>query len=326
MKSSSPREGRGRPLSAAAHVAEAEPDLGEGLRKWRGEGIPAPTEPSTDVLPELLRPGRRPVKHPSRRTPAAGLPPLPGRLPQPPAGRPLPSAQREADPGESGVLRVLICDELPVVRDGLRALLATEPGIQVIGTVDSGGQALASIRAHRPDVAITGLALGGMRALELIRRLSQGACGVGAPVPKVIVFVMNDDADLMASLLRADVDGLLVVNDTSKAELAAAIRAAARGQIMVSPSVTRHLVDWFREFGGEPTDEMMGVRALLTPRERDVLGLIAEGMSPEAVAGELVISVATVRTHVYRARVKLEARDRAQLVAMAYRVGLVRRR
>lgn len=284
------------------------------------------TEPSTDVLPELLRRDRRPVKNPSRCAPAVGLPPSSARPRQPPAGRPLPSAQRQADPGEGGVLRVLICDELPVVRDGLRALLATEPGIQVIGTADSGGQALAGIRAHRPDVAITGLALRGMKALELIQRLSRGACGAGTPVPKVIVFVMNDDNDLVASLLRANVNGLLVVNDTSKAELAAAIRAAARGQIMVSPSVTRQLVDWFRKFGGEPTEEIKAVRALLTPKEREVLGLIAEGMSPEAVAGELVISVATVRTHVYRARVKLGARDRAQLVAMAHRVGLVRRR
>lgn len=222
------------------------------------------------------------------------------------------------------MLRVLICDELPVVRDGLRALLATEPDIEVIGTADSGGKALASIRAQRPDVAITGLALHGMKALELIRCLGQGACG--APAPKVIVFVMNDDAEVMASLLRTNINGLLVVNDTSKAELAAAIRAAARGHIMVSPSITRHLVNWFRESGGEPTEEMKAVRALLTPKEREVLGLIAEGMSPEAVAGELVISVATVRTHVYRARIKLEARDRAQLVAMAHRVGLIRRR
>ena len=282
------------------------------------------TQPSTDVLPELLRPDRRPGQHPPRWVPAPGLSPPPGWPPQAAAGRPLPSAWRQSGQGEHPLLRVLICDELPVVRDGLRALLATEPDIGVIGTADSGAAALASIRAQRPDVVITGLALHGMTALELIRCLSQGVCGV--PAPKVIVLVMNDDAGVIASLLRANVNGLLAVSDTSTAELAAATRAAARGDTMVSPSITRHLVNWFREFGGEPTEDMKAVRARLTPKERDVLGLIAEGMSPEAVAGELVISVATVRTHVYRARIKLEARDRAQLVALAHRAGLVRRR
>lgn len=282
------------------------------------------TEPSANVLPELLRPpSRRPARHPPRCAPAAGLPPPPaGPQQAPPARRPLPSAWRQAGQSEP-VLRVLICDELPVVRDGLRALLATEPDIQVIGSADSGGQALASVRTHSPDVIITGLALRGMKAAELIRCLSQGTGGT--PAPKVVVFAMNDDPEVIASLLRANVNGLLV-NDTSQAELAAAIRAAARGHTMVSPSITRHLVDWFREFGGEPTEEMKAAGALLTPKEREVLGLIAEGMSPEAVAGELVISVATVRTHLYRARTKLEARDRAQLVAMAHRIGLIRHR
>lgn len=225
-----------------------------------------------------------------------------------------------------GVLRVLICDELPVVRDGLRALLADEPDIAVTGTAADGEQALASARAQHPDVMITGLALRGLTVAGLIQRLSQGAGGT--PAPKVVVFAMRDDPDVIAGLLRANVNGLLV-NDTSQAELAAAVRAAARGHTMVSPSITRQLVDWFREFGGEPagpTEEMKAAGALLTPKEREVLGLIAEGMSPEAVAGELVISVATVRTHVYRARTKLEARDRAQLVAMAHQVGLVRHR
>lgn len=218
------------------------------------------------------------------------------------------------------MLRVMICDELSVVRDGLRALLSVEPDIEVVVTSDSGSQALALARAQRPDVVVTGLALRGMPGIELIRRLGRGEGG--DPRPKVVVFTMRDDPGVLNDVLRADVSGLLV-SDTSQQELAAAVRAAARGHTMVSPSITRHLVDWFRKWSGEPAEELGAVVSLLTPKELQVLGLIARGMSPEAVAGELVISVATVRTHVYRLRTKLEVKDRAQLVALAYRAGLV---
>ena len=218
------------------------------------------------------------------------------------------------------MLRVLICDELSVVRDGLRARLVVEPVIDVVATTDSGTQALVQARSHRPDVVVTGLALRGMRGIDLISSISRGEGG--NPPPRVVVFTMSDDPEAVTGILRADVSGLLV-NDTSQQELGAAVRAAAKGHTMVSPLVTHHLVDWFRKWGGRPGRENAAVVSMLTSKELQVLGLIARGMSPEDVANELVISLATVRTHVYRLRTKLEVKDRAQLVALAYRTGLV---
>ncbi|MEU5690222.1 response regulator transcription factor [Actinosynnema sp. NPDC020468] len=217
------------------------------------------------------------------------------------------------------VLRVLICDELPIIRDGLRTLLEEEPDIEVVDTTDSGFHALILARTRRPDVIVSGLVLKGIRGLELVRRLAKERV---EPRPKVVVFALNAGDDAISEVLHAGANGLLTEAATRE-ELASAIRAAANGHTALAPEVAQQLVEWYREqHGGELVPH--GTLSGLTPRERQVLLLIARGLSTEGVADELSIGITTVRTHVHRVRAKLRLRDRAQLVSFAYRAGLVR--
>lgn len=216
-------------------------------------------------------------------------------------------------------INVLICDELPVVRDGLRALLSSEEDINVVDTTDSGIHAIMLVRKHRPDVVLTGLSLQGLSGIEMIRRLSQE---IVEPSPRVVVYTMNDGSDIVANVIHAGACGLLV-KEVSREELRSAVQAAARGQVMLAPRVAQRLVHWFRRQDSQPEELLQPVLTALTPREREILVLIAKGMSTEEIADELTIGSATVRTHVYRLRNKLELRDRAQLVSFAFRAGLM---
>lgn len=216
------------------------------------------------------------------------------------------------------VLRVLICDQLPIVRDGLRTLLEEEPDIEVVGTTDSGFHALVQARTLKPDVIVSGLALEGVTGLELVRRLVKEA----EPKPRVVVFALNAGDDAILEVLRAGANGLLTKAATGE-QLGSAIRAAANGHTSLAPEVAQQLVEWYRAQQGNsavPHGDISG----LTPRERQVLLLIAQGLSTEGVADELSIGITTVRTHVHRVRTKLQLRDRAQLVSFAYRAGLVK--
>ncbi|MEO7260444.1 MAG: response regulator transcription factor [Jatrophihabitantaceae bacterium] len=216
-------------------------------------------------------------------------------------------------------LRVLICHELPIVRDGLSTTLNAEDDIEVVGATDSGIHAILLARSVRPDVIVTGLTLYGIPGLELIKRMRQENL---TPQPKVVVFAMNHSDQMITDVLHAGADGLLVKEATAL-ELGAAIRAAARGQIMLAPLVANRLVSWFRRQDSQPDEQLRPVLAALTPRERQVLLLIAHGKSTDEVAFELAIGVTTVRTHVYRLRCKLDVKDRAQMVSVAYRSGIM---
>jgi DNA-binding NarL/FixJ family response regulator len=216
-------------------------------------------------------------------------------------------------------LQVLVCDELPIVRDGIRTLLDADPEIEVVETTDSGIHAIILVRTLKPDVVVTGLNLHALSGLELIRRLGKEAV---TPKPRVVVFTMSDSDEVVTSVLRAGANGLLV-KEATREELSSAIHAAARGQTMLAPQVTHRLVDWFRRADAHSDELLRPVLAELTPRERQVLLLMADGMTTDEVAGELAIGLTTVRTHVYRLRTKLKARDRAQLVSFAYRAGLM---
>lgn len=216
-------------------------------------------------------------------------------------------------------LRILICHELPIVRDGLSTTLNAESDIEVVGATDSGIHAILLARTARPDVIVTGLTLYGISGLELIKRMGQERI---SPQPKVVVFAMNHSDQMITDVLHAGADGLLVKEATAD-ELSAAIRAAARGQIMLAPLVANRLVSWFRRQDSQPEEQLRPALAALTPRERQVLLLIAQGKSTEEVAGELAIGVTTVRTHVYRLRCKLDVKDRAQMVSVAYRSGMM---
>lgn len=214
-------------------------------------------------------------------------------------------------------IRVLICDELPVIRDGLRTLLDAVPDIDVIDTTDNGMEALILTRTARPDVVVTDLNLRTISGLEMIRRL-----GKEDPRPNVVVFTGSDADKTVSDVLHAGASCLLG-KDASPQELVTAIRAAAVGRTMLAPDIAQRLVTWFLErpdiLESAPCPEVTE----LTPREREVTQMVARGMSTEEVARELTIGVATVRTHLYRVRTKLGVRDRAQLVSLAYRSGLI---
>jgi DNA-binding NarL/FixJ family response regulator len=211
-------------------------------------------------------------------------------------------------------IRVLLCDELPVITDGLRTLLDAVSDIEVIDTTDNGMQAIVLVRTARPDVVVTDLNLRAISGLEVIRRL-----GKDDPRPNVVVFSGSTADKTVSDVLHAGASCLLR-KDASPQELVTAIRAAAAGQTLLAPDIAERLVTWFRE---QPHILESAPYPELTQRERDVTRMIAHGMSTEEIARELTISVATVRTHLYRVRTKLGARDRAQLVSLAYRSGLI---
>jgi DNA-binding NarL/FixJ family response regulator len=217
-------------------------------------------------------------------------------------------------------VRVLICDELPVVRDGLRTLLESVPDIEVVETTGNGMEAIMLSRSLRPDVIVTDLKLEGISGLEMIRRLTKEDL---EPPVRIVVFAMSDTDETMSDVLHAGASGLLG-KDTSLTDLISAIRLAARGQTMLAPVVAQRLVNWFRDQRSPSEMVLEPMVSSLTQRERQVMLLIARGLSTDEIARELTIGVATVRTHVYRVRCKLGARDRAQLVSLAYRSGLMK--
>ncbi|HEX6359007.1 response regulator transcription factor [Actinophytocola sp.] len=214
-------------------------------------------------------------------------------------------------------IRVLICDELPVVRAGMRTLLDAVPDIDVIDTTDNGMEAIVLVRTARPDVVVTDLNLRTISGLEMIRRL-----GKEDARPNVVVLTRSDGDKTVSDVLHAGASCLLG-KDTSPQELVTAIRAAAEGRTMLAPDIAQRLVTWFREQPDTMESAPCPEVTELTPREREVTQMVARGMSTEEVARELTIGVATVRTHLYRVRTKLGVRDRAQLVSLAYRTGLI---
>lgn len=216
-------------------------------------------------------------------------------------------------------VRVLICDELPVVRDGIRTLLNLTPDLEVVGTTGNGTEAIVMTRRLRPQVVVTDLKLEGVPALEMIRRICKEDLD---PPPRVVVFALTDTDEVMSDVLHAGASGVLG-KDANPTDLVSAIRLAAVGRTSLAPMVAERLVSWFRQQHGVAEVVPEPVVGTLTPRERQVMLLIARGRSTEEIARELTIGVATVRTHVYRVRCKLGVRDRAQLVSFAYRCGLM---
>jgi DNA-binding NarL/FixJ family response regulator len=218
-------------------------------------------------------------------------------------------------------LRLLICSDAPLVQDGLRTMLEAEPDILVIATTDSGVHAMVLARTQKIDIILTGLALKGISGLDLIRQLEKESL---LPAPRVVAFTMSDSDESIMEVLHAGVAGLLT-KDTTRDELVAALRIVARGHAMLAPSVTQQLLSWLRMREMPPPEAVLQPAvAALTPRERQVLLLNAHGLSAEEIAKELSVGVATIRTHIYRLRTKLQLKDRAQLVSFAYRAGLIR--
>jgi DNA-binding NarL/FixJ family response regulator len=238
------------------------------------------------------------------------------------------AAAQVADPDRNGPslvlvepepIRVLIADNQPVVRAGLRAMLEGERDIAVAGVAGSVDEAVALASQLRPHVALIDLDLPGMGGIEAARRIHQDLDTEDVSV--MILAGRDSDDDLFAALLAGALGFLLKSSEPE--ELVQAVRVLASGEALLSPSATRRLI---LEFRTRPQPQVPGPEQLdeLTAREREVMTLVASGLRNDEIAERFVISPATVKTHVSRARRKLDARDRSQLVAIAYQIGLVR--
>src|SRR5690349_10073358 len=218
----------------------------------------------------------------------------------------------------NATIRVLIADDQDLVRLGLRTLLNSEDDMAVAGEAADGLGAVEQARAHRPDVVLMDVRMPGIDGIEATRRIAKDPDLAGT---RVIVLTTFEIDAYVFDALRHGASGFLI-KDTKPAELVRAIRLVAAGEALLSPSVTHRVV---REFTSRPTRVLRPHPLLdtLTDREREVVGLVGEGLSNEEIAARLVLSPATARTHVSRAMVKLSARDRAQLVVFAYQSGLV---
>jgi DNA-binding NarL/FixJ family response regulator len=216
------------------------------------------------------------------------------------------------------MIAVLIADDQDLVRIGLRALIEAEDDMRVVGEAADGLAAVGVARETRPDIVLMDVRMPGIDGIEATRRLATDETMGGT---RVIVLTTFELDEYVFDALRHGASGFLT-KDTKPAELLRAIRLVAAGEALLSPSVTRRVV---REFATRPSRTLKPHPQLdtLTEREKEIVGLVGEGLSNDDIAERLVVSPATARTHVSRAMVKLGARDRAQLVVFAYQSGLV---
>ncbi len=217
------------------------------------------------------------------------------------------------------MIRVVIADDQALVRAGFRALLDSEPDIEVVGEAGDGSQAVRVARQVRPDVVLMDIRMPGMDGLAATREIARDPSLKDVHVVVLTTFELDE---YVAEALRGGAAGFLVKN-TEPDELIRAVRVVAAGEGLLSPSVTRRVIEQFAARTASPSAPP---RALydLTEREREVVALAGAGLSNDEIAAKLVVSPATAKTHVSRAMVKLGARDRAQLVVFAYEAGLVR--
>jgi DNA-binding NarL/FixJ family response regulator len=216
------------------------------------------------------------------------------------------------------VIRVLLADDQALLRAGLRVLLESEPDIRVVGEAADGEESVRLARETGPDVILMDIRMPGVDGVEATRRIA--ADEHLADVKVLILTTFDRDQSLFAAL-QGGATGFLV-KDTDPAELLKAVRLVAAGEALMSPTATRRLIE---EFAAWPARRRSAPDQLdeLTDRERDVMALVAYGLTNREIAERLVVSPATAKTHVSRAMVKLHAHDRAQLVVLAYQAGLV---
>ena len=212
-------------------------------------------------------------------------------------------------------IRVLLADDQPLVRAALQMVITDAPGIDVAGEAGTGAEAVSLAADLRPDVVVMDIRMPGTDGIEATRQI------MAAPSPPgVVVLTTFDDDENVYAALRAGASGFLV-KDMALEEILAAIRVVAAGDALIAPAVTRRLIERFAGLPEHvtPRREIDGI----TGRERDVLTLIGRGLSNTEIAADLTISPATVKTYVTRLLTKLDARDRVQLVIIAYNTGLV---
>ena len=214
-------------------------------------------------------------------------------------------------------IRVIVADDHEVVRTGFAGLLATQPDITVVGTAADGAEAVALGRDLAPDVVLMDVRMPGMDGIEATRQLT----AIGAGAPRILILTTFDLDEYVYDALRAGASGFLL-KDVTAERLFDAVRVIAAGEALLAPNVTRRLIS---EFAERPQDDvpMPPALASLTPRETEVLLLVAEGLSNPEIAARLIVTEETVKTHVSHVLNKLNLRDRTQAVVTAYESGLV---
>ncbi|MFD8386525.1 response regulator [Streptomyces sp. NPDC059679] len=216
------------------------------------------------------------------------------------------------------MIRVVLADDQVLVRAGFRALLDAQPDIEVVGEAADGERAAAQVREVRPDVVLMDIRMPQLDGLAATRRITEDPALAEVKVVMLTTFELDE---YVFEAIRSGASGFLV-KDTEPEELLRAVRAVVAGDALLSPGVTRRLIAEFAARSKEPAPG--AVLAELTEREREVMALVGIGLSNEEIARRLVVSPLTAKTHVSRTMIKLGARDRAQLVVLAYESGLVR--
>jgi DNA-binding NarL/FixJ family response regulator len=211
-------------------------------------------------------------------------------------------------------IRVLLADDQPLVRAGLRMFLSAQPDIEVVGEAADGREAVEAVAHHRPDVVLMDVRMPNLDGVEATRLIT-----AAQNAPRVLVLTTFDLDEIVYEALRAGASGFLL-KDASEERLTTAIRVIAEGGSMFAPSVTRRLIEEFARRPQQPLHHL----GRLTDRENEVLRLLARGDSNTEIAATLFVSENTVKTHVARIMMKLGLRDRVQAVVVAYEAGVVR--
>ncbi len=216
-------------------------------------------------------------------------------------------------------VRVLLADDQALIRSGFRALINTASDLEVVGEAANGAEAVDMARSTRADVVVMDIRMPEVDGIEATRRISRDDDLAGV---RVLVLTTFEDDEYVLDAVRAGASGFLG-KSVEPQLLLEAIRTVADGEALLSPRATRALIGRYLQPPQEPIAAPSSLSAL-TDRERELVALVAEGLSNESIAAQLVLSPLTVKTHINRAMMKLDARDRAQLVVMAYQSGLVR--
>ena len=224
-------------------------------------------------------------------------------------------------PGEiSGTISVVLADDQALMRMGFRMVLEAEEDIAVVGEASDGTSALAQAKALHPDVILMDVRMPGMNGIEATERIARECPGT-----RVLILTTFDLDEYAFAGLRAGASGFLL-KDTRPAELAEAIRTVASGEAVVSPRITQRMLEMFASSlpnSGTPAQASDPRIDSLTPREKEILVLMSQGMSNAEIAEHLVVSATTVKTHVGNVLAKLDVRDRVQAVVVAYETGLM---
>ncbi len=216
------------------------------------------------------------------------------------------------------MIRVVLADDQVLVRAGFRSLLDAQEDIEVVGEAGVGQEAVRLASELEPDVVLMDIRMPGVDGLVATRKIAQDDRLAGV---RVVILTTFDIDEYVFEAIRAGASGFLV-KDTEPEELLQAVRVVAHGEALLSPTITRRLIEQFAAHSKEPRPDSRLDQ--LTEREREVMALVGQGLSNDEIARRLFVSPATAKTHVSRAMVKLGARDRAQLVVLAYESGLVR--